>query len=123
MYGKRIFGQVKPHCLHKGHNSHASLERRTALARSLATSIISFLLMTLRKILVLFEGAAIIIGLSMFRIDQTASSTNQLAIGVRTSTQDRNDSPLCISTQDRKDSPLGISTQDRKIHPWACSVT
>ena len=47
----------------------------------------------------------------MSRIDQAASSTNQLGIGVR------------ASTQDRKDSPLGVSTQDRKIHPWACSVT
>ena len=63
-----------------------------------------------QKILVLSEGAAMIIGLSMSRIDQAASSTNQLAIGVR------------ASTQDRKDSPLGVSTQDRKIHPWAFNL-
>ena len=51
-----------------------------------------------QEILVLSEGAAMIIGLSMSRIDQAASSTNQLAIGVR------------------------ASTQDRKIHPWACNL-
>ena len=64
----------------------SSWECKIALAMSCTTSIISFLLMTLRYIFGLSGGAAITSGLSMCKMELAASYTDLLAVAVRAST-------------------------------------